>query len=142
MTFSRRLFIGAGLVGATSPVLLHAVPASAAGADEAMAQLSGALFYTSEAPGRWAGKEAGHAPKIERSASMIEITTGHEMDSYTHYIVKHTLLDADMNFVAETMFNPDRDAPVSEHSIKGLSGRHYALSLCNKHDLWVTAFEL
>lgn len=79
---------------------------------------------------------------VERSASAVEITTGHEMDGYTHYIVKHTLLDADLNFVAETMFDPEKDAPISQHSIKGLSGPLYALSLCNKHDLWVTSFTL
>lgn len=142
MNLNRRLFIGGGLVGATSPVLLHAVPAAAAGAGDALSSLSGSLFYTSEAPGRWAGKEDGHAPMIERSANMIEITTGHEMDGYHHYIVKHALLDADMNFVAETMFDPEKDSPISEHSIKGLSGPLYALSLCNKHDLWVTAFNI
>ena len=142
MKLNRRLFVSGGLVGAVSPVMLHAVPASAAGDVEAISQLSGKLFYTSEARGRWAGKEGGHAPMIERSANAIEITTGHEMDGYNHYIVKHALLDADLKFVTETMFDPEKDTPVSQHSIKGLSGPLYALSLCNKHDLWLTSFTL
>ena len=142
MILNRRLVLRAGLIGAASPVVLNAVPAAAAGNDPMASGLAGTVFYTSEHPGRWAGKEGGHAPMIERSASNIEVTTGHPMDGYVHYIVKHTLLDQNLNFIGETMFDPEKDSPVSQHSVAGLEGAVYALSMCNKHDLWITAFTL
>ncbi|HSF93861.1 MAG TPA: desulfoferrodoxin family protein [Thermohalobaculum sp.] len=134
MFLNRRLVLRAGLVGAASPLVLNAAPARA--------EAVGSVFYTSEHPGRWAGKEGGHAPMIERSASNIEITTGHEMNGYVHYIVKHTLLDENLNYVDELMFDPEKDSPVSQHSVASLEGTVYALSMCNKHDVWITAFKL
>lgn len=142
MFLNRRLVLRAGLVGAASPLVLNAAPASAAGTDPTASALAGSVFYTSEHPGRWAGKEGGHAPMIERSASNIEITTGHEMNGYVHYIVKHTLLDENLNYVDELMFDPEKDSPVSQHSVASLEGTVYALSMCNKHDVWITAFKL
>jgi hypothetical protein len=80
---NRRLILRAGLVGAATPIVLNAVPAAAAGVDPMASGLAGSVFYTSEHPGRWAGKEGGHAPQVERSANNIEITTGHPMDCST-----------------------------------------------------------
>jgi superoxide reductase len=103
---NRRLILRAGLVGAATPIVLNAVPAAAAGVDPMASGLAGSVFYTSEHPGRWAGKEGGHAPQVERSANNIEITTGHPMDGFVHYIVKHTLLDENLNYVAEVIVRP------------------------------------
>ncbi len=139
---NRRLILRAGLVGAATPVVLNAVPAAAAGVDPMASGLAGSVFYTSEDPGRWAGKEGGHAPTFGRSANNIEITTGHPMDGFVHYIVKHVLLDENLNYVAEVMFDPEKDSPVSQHNVAGLEGTVYALSMCNKHDLWLSALKL
>ena len=142
MIINRRLILRAGLVGAAAPVVLNAAPAFAAGVDPTISALAGSVFYTTEHPGRWNGKEGGHAPQVERSANNIEITTGHPMDGFVHYIVKHTLLDENLNYVAEVMFDPEKDAPISQHNVASLEGRVYALSMCNKHDVWLTAFSL
>jgi superoxide reductase len=104
--------------------------------------LAGSLFYTADSPGRWAGKEGGHVPTILRSGNTTEVTTGHEMDGFNHYIIKHTILDENFAFVRETMFNPEKDSPVSQHELSGLQNVVYALSLCNKHDAWLNALEL
>jgi superoxide reductase len=64
------------------------------------------------------------------------------MNGFIHYIVKHVILDENLAFVRETMFNPETDSPVSEHDIGSLKNVVYAVSLCNKHDAWVNALEL
>ena len=40
------------------------------------------------------------------------------------------------------MFNPESDAPISEHDISGMQVVVYAVSLCNKHDAWLHALLL
>ena len=116
--------------------------ALAAMADPMSAAFAGSLYYTRQAPGRWAGKEETHVPDIERSGSIIQITTGHEMDGYNHYIIKHIVLNDNLEFMYEQRFNPETDAPISEYDISGLSGAVYAVSLCNKHDAWLNVLTL
>ena len=130
-------------LGFTAVAIGLAFPrASLAGTSALNSPLAGGLFYTKKAPGRWAGKEGGHAPLIERSGSTIEVTTGHPMNGYEHYIVKHIILDEQYDFVSETMFNPETDSPVSQHDIGGLSRTVYALSVCNLHDTWLSTLTL
>ncbi len=105
------------------------------------------IYYTKEATGRWAGKEATHLPIIEISKAgdetSIKIVTPHEMKGYEHYIVKHILLDKDYKFLNEHMFDPTKDTmAVSTFILKNHTGTIYALSLCNKHDLWVNNAEI
>ena len=107
----------------------------------------GDLFYTKDAQGRWAGKGATHLPIIEAGKAdgkaSVKITTPHEMKGYEHYIVKHVLLDKDYKFLNEHMFDPTKDAvAMSEFSLAGYSGTVYALSVCNKHDLWLNSAEV
>jgi superoxide reductase len=41
------------------------------------------------------------------------------------------------------MFDPDKDDPVSTFTLPaGYKGMVYALSLCNKHDLWLNGMEV
>ena len=138
-----RLAVGSGMIWAAGG-LLGARPGFASGASGKIieSRMAGGMFYTMDAPGRWAGKEAGHVPMIERSGTMIEVTTGHVMDGYIHYIVKHMILDGDFQFVSERSFDPASDAPVSSHDISGLAGVVYALSMCYVHDVWVSKIEL
>ena len=83
---------------------------------------AGGLFYTEDAPGRWKEKVAGHLPNAElvsdSSDLKVKVVTSHPMDGYNHYIVKHMLLNQDLEFIAEHMFDPSKDAvPVSEFSL-------------------------
>ncbi len=134
----RRLFLkGLVSIGIASSMAAPKIAMAGGMLDPMTSKLAGSLFYTMEAPGRWAGKESGHVPMIERSGNMIEVTTGHEMDGYTHYIVKHILLDEHLEFVAETMFDPETDAPISTYDISGMNNALYMVSLCNKHDAWL-----
>ena len=140
MNTNRRNIMKLGLVGAISTLV---VPSRVFAAPSALASpLAGAIFYTHDKPGRWAGKEGAHTPMIERDGATIEVTTGHPMDGYNHYIVKHIILDRNLGFVREVMFDPMNDSPVSRHDISGLNDLVYAVSLCNKHDAWLNALEL
>jgi len=137
----RREFLTAGLVSGAAFALIPA-HAFAGLPGPLTSPLAGSVFYTAQAPGRWAGKEAGHVPSIEIIGSKVQVMTGHGMDGYDHYIVKHVLLDENLGFVQETMFNPATDSPISEYDLSGLENRIYALSLCNQHDAWLNVLDL
>lgn len=139
----RRDFIRLGLAagaGLTLPVAVTAASATTlpAGAD---------IYFTKDAPGRWAGKAQTHLPHIEigRNAGSVKltITTAHEMKGHEHYIVKHVLLDKDLKFIAEHLFDPVKESiPVSTFTLQNYTGPVYALSMCNKHDVWVEMAEI
>lgn len=100
------------------------------------------IYFTKDSPGRWKDKIAGHLPSIgiEKSGSKItiNIVTSHEMKGFDHYIVKHVLLDKNYKFIDEHMFNPEKDkVATSTFTLDNYSGAVYALSMCNKHDLWL-----
>jgi superoxide reductase len=102
------------------------------------------IYYTKDSPGRWKDKVAGHLPSIgiEKAGTKItiKVVTSHEMKGYEHYIVKHVLLDQNYKFLDEHLFNPDKDkAPISTFTLDNYSGAIYALSMCNKHDLWLNS---
>jgi superoxide reductase len=107
----------------------------------------GNIYYTKDAPGRWSEKVATHLPNIEIQKSggnvVVKIITAHEMKGYEHYIVKHVLLDQNYKFIDEHLFNPNNDkAPISTFTLRDYSGPIYALSMCNKHDLWLNSAEV
>ncbi|NOT11750.1 MAG: hypothetical protein HOP23_07970 [Methylococcaceae bacterium] len=126
--------IGAGIVAPSTVTAESAAPASA----------TRDIYYTKEAPGRWAAKVATHLPNIEVKKAggkvTVSITTAHEMNGYEHYIVKHVLLDKDYHFIDEKLFNPTQDkTAISSYTLENYSGPVYALSMCNKHDLWLNS---
>jgi len=142
----RRHFFAVGLAGVAGAILAGRANA---GTDKAAAEgvlegkLAGGIYYTKEHPGRWAAKAPGHVPVVDAKGAKVTVTTPHEMNGFEHYIVKHTILDADMNVLGETMFDPGKDkAPISSYEIKQYKGIAYAVSMCNKHDCWVTQFTL
>ena len=140
----RRDFIRLSVAGAGASLIAPAIANAEAGKPVPPAA---DLYYTKEAPGRWAGKVATHLPNIEVSKAgggvTVKIVTPHEMKGYEHYIVKHVLLDKDYKFLFEHMFDPSKDSvPSSEFSLKNYSGTIYALSMCNKHDVWVNNAEV
>ena len=134
-----RLAFGGAAAGIVAPKLILA---ESPGSLSAASNMAGGLYYTKEAPGRWAKKVGGHLPNIEvlksEGRSVVKIVTAHEMDFYGHYIVKHVVLDSDFNFFAENMFDPTKDkAPISEISVGNYRGVINVLSVCNKHDTWL-----
>ncbi|NOR71445.1 MAG: hypothetical protein GQ532_17435 [Methylomarinum sp.] len=139
----RRNFIGLSVTGVGASFLAPGI----VGAKETNQQMAGGIFYTKQNPGRWSKKIAGHLPNIEieqlDGMVKVQVVTAHGMDAYQHYIVKHVLLDQDYNFLDEKMFDPMNDkAPISLFTLKNYSGRIYALSMCNKHDLWLNSAEV
>ncbi len=136
----RRDFIRLGTVGLGATLI---TPTLALAKNVSLAPVSD-IYYTKESPGRWKDKVAGHLPSIgiEKTGSKttIRVVTSHEMKGYEHYIVKHVLLDKNYQFIEEHMFNPDKDkAAISTFTLDNYSGAVYALSMCNKHDLWLNA---
>jgi superoxide reductase len=130
-----RLSVATTGLGLASPTLSLAQDKTTlpAGAD---------IYFTKDAPGRWAGKSATHSPNIEITNSgdtvSLKIVTPHEMKGHEHYIVKHVLLDKNYKFIEEHLFDPTKDSlAISNFTLKNYSGTIYALSLCNKHDLWI-----
>lgn len=135
-----RLSLAGGMVAGALPQRLLA------GTDSP--SMAGGVYYTQDQPGRWKDKAGGHLPRIEKSlaadgTTRIQVTTKHPMNGYEHYIIKHQLLDQNYQFIAERMFNPNQDQPSSEYSLPaGYSGMVYALSMCNKHDLWLNGMRV
>jgi superoxide reductase len=143
---NRRNFIYLGAAGSTLSLI---TPQLLIAADAPKLVGAGGLFYTKDAPGHWKGKEAGHLPQmaIEKVDGKLKVTvtTEHVMKFHEHYIVKHQLLDQDLQFVAEKMFtDPEKDQdPTSTHELADYKGEViYALSVCNKHDAWLSMMKI
>jgi len=83
--------------------------------------------------------------ELDKNADKIgvRIVTGHEMDGYEHYIVKHMILNQDFAFMDEKMFDPMKDSvPISTFELTNYRGTFHALSVCNKHDTWLNLIEV
>jgi superoxide reductase len=130
---SRRDFLKGSLVVAGAAIAARATVARAAESCPA------GLLYTKSAPGRWAGKEGAHAPRVTVEGGKVTIVTPHPM-SAAHFIVKHTLLDDAGKVLGEKTFtNADAASAESTHQLPaGFTGGICAASFCNLHDLWVT----
>lgn len=107
--------------------------------------LEGSVYYTTKKPGRWAKKAAGHSPIIETektaSGLVAVIRTPHEMTA-EHFIVKHVLMDENFNLLGEKVFDPAKDpAALSSYNVAKAS-KLYAISICNKHDTWLSEVSL
>ena len=138
----RRKFIESAALGVSAGVILPTTAFASKEICDTPIIGAGGLFYTEDAPGRWKEKVAGHLPNAElvsdSSDLKVKVVTSHPMDGYNHYIVKHMLLNQDLEFIAEHMFDPSKDAvPVSEFSLGQYTGRLYVVSMCNKHDVWL-----
>lgn len=139
----RRNFMHLSAAGLAASVITPSVSL----AESAAAHPTADLYYTKDSTGRWSGKAATHLPNVEIGKAdgkiTVKVVTSHEMKGYEHYIVKHVLLDKNYKFIAEHMFNPMEDKiPVSTFTLDNYSGVLYALSLCNKHDLWLNTVEV
>ena len=100
------------------------------------------IIYTKENPGKWAKKVGGHLPSITIDGSKVTITTDHGM-SVKHFIVRHTLVDANGTTIGAMTFTPKDEKPVSTYTLpEGYKGKLYATSFCNKHDFWLAEAEI
>nr|VFJ49730.1 MAG: superoxide reductase [Candidatus Kentron sp. FW] len=138
----RRNLIRLALAGAASGVLIPKAVFAGSGGNNTNS-MAGGVFYTEGTPGRWRGKEKSHLPLIEvekkSDGISVQITTSHEMKGQEHYITKHILLDRNYDFLAEKMFDPSKDkVAISKFSLGKYSGPIHALSVCNKHDTWLS----
>jgi superoxide reductase len=135
---SRREVLTTTLVVASGVAIARSAPALA-GSSSA---LPAGLIYTVGNPGMWSKKVGGHAPLVSIEGDEATITTKHSM-SEKHYIVRHTLVAADGTVISAKTFYPSDEEPVSSHPLPaGAKGRFYATSFCNKHDFWVTEFNV
>lgn len=100
------------------------------------------IIYTKENPGMWAKKVGGHLPSIDLDGSKVTIATDHGM-SVKHFIVRHTLVDANGKTLGAKTFTPDDEKPISTYTLpEGYKGKLYATSFCNKHDFWLAETEV
>jgi superoxide reductase len=130
----RREFLKGSLVFAGAAIMGSAVPGQAA------STFPVALIYTQEAPGRWAGKEDAHAPRVTVEGRTVSVVIPHPM-TQKHFIVKHTLVTAEGKFVGEKTFaNTDPASESSYELPERFKGTLWATSFCNLHDLWLTEF--
>lgn len=144
ITMERRDFIRLSVVSVGASLI---APTLAIAASEKPVAQTSDIYYTKDSAGRWEGKVATHLPTIEITKAgddtVVKIVTPHEMKGYEHYIVKHILLDKNHKFMDEHLFDPTKDtAAISTFTLKNYSGTLYALSLCNKHDLWLNSAEV
>jgi superoxide reductase len=96
------------------------------------------FIYTKESPGRWAGREGSHAPKVTVEGRNVKVVTPHRMTEI-HFIVKHTLVTPEGKFIGEKSFaNTDPAAESSYELPDGFKGTLWATSFCTLHDLWLT----
>jgi superoxide reductase len=106
-----------------------------------LSNLPKGIIYTKENPGKWAKKVGGHAPNVTIDGSKVTVTTKHGM-SKKHYIVRHTIVTEEGEVLADNTFSPSDDDPISIFEISVTGTRLYATSFCNKHDLWLTTFNV
>jgi len=140
----RRSFIRIGFAGAaTSIIAPQTVLASSLSKKMSSGNMAGGVFYTKEAPGRWKKKAGSHSPILSKTDAGVQVVTGHPMKANDHWIIKHVLLDSDFNFIAQNMFDPFKHkSAISDFALSGQSGAVYALSVCNKHDTWLSVLEV
>ncbi len=142
---NRRTFLKSSLAVAAGFAVSHISPVSAG---STCSYPKGGIVYTKQNPGKWSGKIKGHMPNVTVDGNKVTITTTHGM-SDAHYIVRHTLVSKCGKVLGEKTFYPSDAKAKSVFELPDTSSKYawntttlYATSFCNKHDLWVTEFEV
>lgn len=133
---SRRKFISASVVAVSGALLMDNQSHAGKSAD-----FPKNVVFTAEQPGIWSKKVTLHVPEVKIMGDSVVLTNVHPMGK-EHYIVRHTVVDEDGNFIGGHTFKPTDKRAVSSFKLpSGSSGRKfYATSFCNLHDFWVTEF--
>ncbi|MGE0173210.1 MAG: desulfoferrodoxin family protein [Oligoflexales bacterium] len=98
-------------------------------------------YYTKEAPGPWAGKEATHVPALTMAPGKLIVRTDHEMTA-EHYISRHQLRSETDQILVDRVLKPE-DTPESTFSIEKPPGALlYAYSICSKHGIWRQSYTI
>lgn len=111
-------------------------------------KLAGGLFFTEDALGRWnKGTAAHHVPQLQKQTTagktQLHVAADHPMDGLDHFIVKHQLLNQDLKFLQEHLFKPTVDKkPEFVFDLADYHGPVYAVTMCNKHDVWINMIEV
>jgi superoxide reductase len=100
------------------------------------------IVFSKKRQGIWGGKAQSHVPEVKIEGRKVILVTNHGM-SEKHYIVRHTLVSEKGEFLgAKTFYPSDVKAESSYILPVGFKGKVYATSFCNKHDFWITSFEV
>ncbi len=100
------------------------------------------IIYTEKNQGIWEGKAKSHVPEISIDGRKVTMLTKHGM-SAQHYIVRHTLISENGQFLGAKTFYPEDEKAESVHILpKDFKGKVFATSFCNKHDFWLTSFNI
>ncbi len=128
----RRTFLKSSLASAVAALMGTGL------AQAADSSLLGSVVYTAEHTGKWAQKEASHAPVISVEGTTVKVGTNHPM-SPKHFIVRHTLVLSDGTVLGSTTFAGTEPEAVSSYELpEGYTGRLIATSFCNLHDFWMS----
>ncbi|MFV2065411.1 MAG: hypothetical protein ACC645_00415 [Pirellulales bacterium] len=147
---SRRRFLkqtAATLPAGAAGLFLATGSDTAAAEVETVANIVGDLpsniIYTRAHQGVWKGKAGSHVPQVSVAGDHGHIVTKHGM-SPQHYIVRHTLICPKGEVVFGHTFAYDDNVAESEFDGSKIEkGKvYYALSFCNKHDLWLAEVKL
>ncbi|NDV22087.1 desulfoferrodoxin family protein [Desulfovibrio sp. JC022] len=135
---SRRKFMA--MSAAATAAILMPVTNAAAGKSR---KYPSNVVYTRKDPGVWSKKAGSHLPQVEVKNGKVIIRTLHPMTE-KHYIVRHTLVDADGNIIGTKTFSNTDEKAVSRFKIPaGSKGKKFfATSFCNKHDFWISPVTL
>lgn len=100
------------------------------------------VIYSEKEQGMWEGKAISHIPQVTVEGRNVTLFTKHGM-SEKHYIVRHTLVSESGEVLGTKTFYPSDTKAESTHILpEGFKGKVYATSFCNKHDFWMTSFEV
>lgn len=144
----KRSFIRMSLAGSTLGIV--APKAVFAGGMESVlrSKLAGHVYSTEEHLGRWSkGVAAHHLPHLEKqmmSGSMhVHVATNHPMVGIDHFIVKHEILNHNLQFMQDHIYKPTKDkTPATTFNVGSYHGPLYVVTICNIHDMWVNMIEV
>ncbi|MCM8535540.1 MAG: twin-arginine translocation signal domain-containing protein [Lentisphaeraceae bacterium] len=105
--------------------------------------LPGNIVFTKSNEGIWEGKSGSHVASLVLEGGKGSLVTKHGM-SPAHYIVRHSIVTPEGEMVFANTFKYDDKKAVSELDLSALKKgqKYFALSYCNKHDLWLSEISI
>mmetsp|Transcript_10556 Transcript_10556/g.24813 ORF Transcript_10556/g.24813 Transcript_10556/m.24813 type:complete len:133 (+) Transcript_10556:77-475(+) len=92
--------------------------------------------FSAAEPGKWAGKEAKHAPILTVNGQQAKVITKHGA-SKDHHVGAHWIEDENGKILVIDTWGPDEHDEDSEFRLPaGLAGKITAYAYCNQHGVW------